>query len=116
MPLLPLPLPPLGDPAGGAAAADLFFERKSSMKPEKTTMPPTPSGPKPYENALRASGSSTTMREYGGPGMTCDGADQLLCISWHTYSAARGRVCRGYSAGGGSGTLSSPHSSQMGAS
>jgi len=81
VPPLPLPLPPLGDPAGGAAAADLFFERKSSMKPEKTTMPPALSGLKPYENALRASGSSTTMREYDGPGMMCDGTDQLLCIN-----------------------------------
>ena len=105
-------LPPLGDPAG---AADLFFERMSSRKPEKMTMPPAPSGPKSYENVLWASGSSTTIREYGRPVMVCDGVGQLLRISWCTYSAAWLRGRRGYSAGGGSGTSPSPHSSQTGA-
>jgi len=72
-----------------------------------------PSGLKPYENALWASGSSTTIREYGRLAMTCDGADWLLCISWCTYSAARGRGDREYSVGGGSGTSSSRRSSQQ---
>ena len=72
-----------------------------------------PSGPKPYENALRASGSSTMIREYGRLAMTCDGADQLLCISWCTYLAAWGRGDREYSVGGGSRTSSSPCSSQQ---
>jgi len=72
-----------------------------------------PSGPKLYENALRVSGSSTTIREYGRLAMTCDGADRLLCISWCTYSATWGRGDREYSVGGGSGMLSSCRSSQQ---
>jgi len=86
----------------------------SSRNPEKTKMAPTMSGLKPYENALGASGSLTTIREYGRPAMTCDGADQLLFISWHTYLAVRGRRHRGCSVGGGSGSSSSSRSSQTG--
>jgi len=71
------------------------------------------SGPKPYENALRASGSLTTIREYGRLVMICNRADWLLCISWHTYSAAWSCGHREYSVGGGSRMLSSPRSSQQ---
>jgi len=72
-----------------------------------------PSGPKLYKNALQASGSLTTIREYGRLAMTCDGADWLLCISWRTYLAAQGHGDREYSVGGGSGTSLSPRSSQQ---
>jgi len=58
-------------------------------------MAPATSGLKPYENALGASGSSMMIREYGGPAMTCDGADQLLFISWHTYLAVWGHGLEG---------------------
>ena len=58
----------------------MFFKGMSLRKPEKQAVPPVPSGPKPYENALRASGSSTTMRDHRRLKMTYDGVDQLLCI------------------------------------
>jgi hypothetical protein len=76
-----------------------YFAMMSSMNPEKTTIPPPPSGPNPYENALDESGLSTTMREYGGPRTPCGtggGArPQLSSANLRTYSDARGRGFNG---------------------
>lgn len=92
----------------------------SSRKPEKTTIPPPPSGPNPYENALDESGLSTTINEYGGPITPCGtggGArPQDSSANRRTYSEARGRGFRGWSAGGGRGTSSGPHSSHLASS
>lgn len=96
------------------------FDRTSSRNPEKTTIPPPPSGPKPYENALDESGLSTTISEYGGPGIPCgerEGVrEQLASANLRMYSDARGRGRRGNSAGGGKGMSSGPHSNHPGPS
>lgn len=93
-----------------------------SMNPENTTIPPAPSGPNPYENALHESGLSTNTSEYGGPGMICGAgpvAGSLAVVIWQrecSTSVARGRGLRGNSAGGGKGMSSGVRSSHCGSS
>jgi hypothetical protein len=81
-------------------------------------MPPPPSGPNPYENAFDASGLSTTIREYGGPGIACGAGFVFLAAdisqNHRKYSDPRGRGRSGKSAGGGKGLSSGPRSSHNG--
>jgi hypothetical protein len=68
----------------------VFFKGMSLRKPEKQAVPPVQSGPKPYKNALRASGSSTTMREHRRLEMSYNEVDQLLCCAYVPAALGRG--------------------------